>query len=196
MRTFLLLAAMVFLSGCFTSGRQSAKAWTVEPPSVRSQAVSPEGGSPAFATTRVGSVVVSAPYDRPSFVVRRSDGSVAFDAYNEFAAAPSSILRTPVRTQLANDGRFGHVVPSSSVAGADASVEVLVHDLSLDCRESGKRVARAAVSVDVVNTGRGPRSVVLSGDGTSEADAAAGDYSAAFSEAFNAAFSEALRLLK
>jgi len=196
MRNLVAFVALSLLSGCFTSGKQPAKAWNVEPSSSEMQAVKPEGGQPAFATTRLGSVVVSAPYDRSSFVVRRADGSMAFDAYNEFAAAPSAMLRGPVRAQLASDGRFGHVVQPSSVAGADASVEVLVRDLSLDCRDSGKRVARAAVSVDVVNTGRGPRSVALSGDGAGEADAASGDFSAAFSDAFNEALSAALRGLK
>ena len=196
MRLGAVLPALALLAGCFTSGRQPAKSWTVEPPPAKRGGVTPEGGASAFATTRVGSVVVCAPYDRASFVVRRADGSVAFDAYNEFAAAPSAILRVPVRAQLASDGRFGHVIQSSSVAGADASVEVLVRDLSIDCRESGKRVARASVSVDVVNTGRGPRSVALAGDGSGESNADSGDFSAAFSEAFNNALAEALRLLK
>ena len=81
-------------------------------------------------------------------------------------------------------------------ASTDASVEIMVTDLSLDCRESGKRTARAAVCVDVVKTGRGPRTVALSADGASEADAASGDFSAAFSKAFNEALAEALKLLK
>ena len=84
----------------------------------------------------------------------------------------------------------------SSAASADASVEVLVTDLSLDCRESGKRTARAAVCVDVVKTGRGARTVALSADGASEADATSGDFSSAFSKAFNEALAEALRVLK
>ena len=155
-----------------------------------------EKPSAAFGMTRVGTVVVNAPFDRTSFVVRRSDGSVAFDAYNEFASTPSALLRTPVQKMLASDGRFGHVVSPSSAASADASVEVMVTDLSLDCRESGKRKARAAVCVDVVKTGHGPRTVALSADGTSEADASAGDFSAAFSKAFNEALAEALKVLK
>ena len=146
--------------------------------------------------TRIGTVVVNAPFDRTPFVVRRADGSVAFDAYNEFASAPSALLRAPVHKMLASDGRFGHVVSPSSAASADASVEVLVTDLSLDCREDGKRKACAAVCVDVVKTGRGPRTVALSADGASEADATSGDFSAAFSKAFNEAFAEALKALK
>ncbi len=197
MRLAPLVLALALCAGCFTSGKPASKAWTVEPREAEAAgAAAGEGTSPAFVATRVGTIAVNAPYDRSPFVVRRSDGSVAFDAYNEFAAAPSALLRAPVRAQLAKDGRFGHVVSPSSVVNADAAVEVMVTDLSLDCRKPGERKARAAVSVDVVKTGRGPRAVALSGDGASEADATAGDYSAAFSAAFNEALAEALRALK
>ena len=194
-RAFALLL-LASCAGCFTSSRQPPKSWTVEPRAAAPQEVSMETPKAAFATTRVGTVAVSAPFDRTPFVVRRADGSVAFDAYNEFAATPASMLRTPVKAQLATDGRFGHVVSPSSAASADAAVEVLVTDLSLDCRESGKRTARAAVSVDVVRTGRGARMVALSADGASEADASSGDFSTAFSKAFNEALAEALKVLR
>ena len=196
MRSFLAILLLALCAGCFSSGRPEAKRWTVEPSSAPPQEQGMEKPSAAFGMTRVGTVVVNAPFDRTSFVVRRSDGSVAFDAYNEFASTPSALLRTPVQKMLASDGRFGHVVSPSSAASADASVEVMVTDLSLDCRESGQRKARAAVCVDVVKTGHGPRTVALSADGTSEADASAGDFSAAFSKAFNEALAEALKVLK
>ena len=196
MRSFLAILLLALCAGCFSSGRPEAKRWTVEPSSAPPQEQGMEKPSAAFGMTRVGTVVVNAPFDRTSFVVRRSDGSVAFDAYNEFASTPSALLRTPVKKMLASDGRFGHVVSPSSAASADASVEVMVTDLSRDCRESGKRKARAAVCVDVVKTGHGPRTVALSADGTSEADASAGDFSAAFSKAFNEALAEALKVLK
>ncbi len=197
MRLAPLAVSLALCAGCFTSGKPTPKSWTVEPRDSGAEAkTAGEGGGSAFVATRVGTIAVNAPFDRSPFVVRRSDGSVAFDAYNEFASTPSTLLRAPVRAQLATDGRFGHVVTPSSVANADAAVEVLVTDLSLDCRKPGERKARAAVSVDVVKTGRGPRAVALSGDGASEADATAGDYSAAFSAAFNDALAEALRALK
>jgi ABC-type uncharacterized transport system auxiliary subunit len=197
MRLAPLAVSLALCAGCFTSGKPTPKSWTVEPrdSDVEAKTVA-EGGGSAFVATRVGTISVSAPFDRSLFVVRRSDGSVAFDAYNEFASAPAALLRAPVRAQLAKDGRFGHVVSPSSVANADAAVEVLVTDLSIDCRKPGERKARAAVSVDVLKTGRGPRAVALSGDGAAEADAASGDYSAAFSAAFNEALAEALRGLK
>ena len=197
MRLAPLVVSLALCAGCFTSGKPTPKSWTVEPrESGAGTKTSVEGSGSPFVATRVGTIAVNAPFDRSPFVVRRSDGSVAFDAYNEFASAPAALLRAPVRAQLAQDGRFGHVVSPSSVANADAAVEVLVTDLSLDCRKSGERKARAAVSVDVLKTGRGPRAVALSGDGAGEADASAGDYSAAFSAAFNEALAEALRGLK
>ena len=197
MRLLPLALALALCAGCFTSGKPSPKSWALEPREAGAAGTAAgEGSGSAFVATRIGTISVNAPFDRSQFVVRRSDGSVAFDAYNEFAAAPATLLRAPVRAQLATDGRFGHVVSPSSVVNADAAVEVLVTDLSLDCRKTGERKARAAVSVDVVKTGRGPRTVALSGDGASEADATAGDYSAAFSAAFNEALAEALRALK
>ena len=177
MRRLLAVLPLVLCVGCFTSGKPQPKSWTLEPTSVPAADLSPEKKSPpAFATTRVGTVAVAAPFDRTLFVVRRADGSVAFDAYNEFAAAPSALLRAPVRAQLATDGRFGHVVTQSSTASSDASVD--------------------AVSVDVVRTGRGARMVALSADGASEADASSGDFSTAFSKAFNEALAEALKVLR
>ena len=196
MSRILAVIVLVLCAGCFSAAKPNAKSWTVEPLPVESHGRDMEKHQAAFGMTRVGTVVVNAPFDRTTFVVRRTDGSVAFDAYNEFAAAPSALLRAPVQKMLASDGRFGHVVSPSSVASADASVEIMVTDLSLDCREDGKRKARAAVSVDVVKTGRGPRSVALSADGASEADASSGDFSAAFSKAFNEALAEALKVLK
>ena len=192
----LLMAALLAgCAGCFSSSAPDSRAWLVAPRTDLPQPAVPEGGA-AFAATRLGVVNVCAPYDRAPFVIRRADGSVAFDAYNVFASAPNLLLRAPVRSRLQADGRFGHVVASSSAAAADAQVEVTVTDLSLDCRDSSKRTARAAVSLDVVKSGRGPRDVALVGSGSGEADASAGDYSAAFSAAFDAAVAEALRSLK
>ena len=93
-------------------------------------------------------------------------------------------------------GRFGRIVPQSSSATADVQVEVLVRDLSLDCSDAERRETRAAVSVDVLRASRGARAVILSGDGSGTADAKKGDYSAAFSQAFDAALANALRDLK
>ena len=120
----LLMAALLAgCAGCFSSGAPDSRAWLVAPRTDLPQPAAPEGGA-AFAATRLGVVNVCAPYDRAPFVIRRADGSVAFDAYNVFASAPNLLLRAPVRSRLQADGRFGHVVASSSAAAADAQVEV------------------------------------------------------------------------
>lgn len=185
------------LVGCLSSDAPDARSWTVESPAVgEDTAPVVEGGGSAFGTTRLGSVVVDAPYDKPPFVVRRADGSVAFDHYNVFAAAPASLLRVPVRNRLGMDSRFNCVVTQSSIASADTQVEAQVTDLSLDCRAEGRRLARAAVKLDVVKTGHGPRVVVFEGMGNGEADAQDGNYTRAFSAAIDAAVSGALRAMR
>lgn len=184
-------------AGCLSSDAPAAKAWTLDAaPSAPAAGVLEGAGKAAFTTTRVGAVSVDAPYDKTPFVVRRADGSVAFDHYNVFAASPAALLRAPVRNRIGADGRFGSVVSPSSAAWTDAQVEVQVTDLSLDCRTDGRRRARAALALDVVKAGRGPRTVALQGAGAGEADAAEGDYARAFSSAVDAALAEALKSLK
>ena len=186
-------AAFALCAGCLSSSTPAPKTWMVSP-AQELAAAAPRPG--AFSVTRQGQIAVNAPFDTTSFVVRRADGSVARDPYNVFAAQPSALLRNAVRSRLEADGRFGRVVPQSSSASADVQVEALVSDLSIDCSDLSRRTARAAVSLDVLRTGRNGRGVILSGDGAGTADAASGDYSAAFSQAFDAAMAAALRNLK
>ena len=187
------VAALLLCAGCLSSSVDPPNTWTVSPTDAKPPAVPPPG---AFSVTRQGAVTVTAPFDSTSFIVRRADGSVARDPYNVFVSPPSALLRTAVRARLEADGRFGRIVPQSSSASADVQVEVLVRDLSLDCTDAERRESRAAVSVDVLRTGRGVRTVILSGDGSGTGDAKGGDYSAAFSQAFDAALDSALRNLK
>ena len=187
------VAALLLCAGCFTSSTPMPKTWVVSPADVKPPAAPPPN---AFSVTRQGALTVMAPFDSTSFIVRRADGSVVRDPYNVFVSPPSALLRAAVRVRLEADGRFGRVVPQSSSASADVQVEVLVRDLSLDCSEAERRTARAAVSIDVLRTGRGARTVILSGDGSGTSNAAKGDYSAAFSQAFDAALVDALKALK
>ena len=186
--------ALAICVGCFTSAPPPAKAWTVD--AAAPSGLPPAEPKPVFAATRLGGVSVLAPYDQPSFTVRRSDGSLAFDPGNRFAAQPAALLKGPFMAGLAADGRFGHVVPQASIVSADAVVEVTVPELSLDCRKEGSRKARASVTVNVVRNGRTVRDIALSGSGAGEADAENGDYSAAFSAAVGTAFANALSGLK
>ena len=190
----LVAAAMVSCAGCFSSAPPPATAWTVDAAPV--SGLPPAEPKPVFAATRLGGVAVLPPYDQPAFAVRRTDGSIAFDPANHFAAQPASLLKGPLMASLAADGRFGHVVSQTSVVNSDAIVEVVVPELSLDCRTAGSRKARAAVTVNVVQGGRSQRDIALSGSGAGEADASDGNYSAAFSAAVNTAVANALSGLK
>ena len=188
------LGALVTCAGCLSSAPPPAVAWNMEaavPPGLP-----PTEPKPVFAATRLGGVLVLAPYDGQPFTVKRADGSVAFDPANRFAAQPASLLKGPLMAGLAADGRFGHVVPQTSMVDPDAVVEVVVPELSLDCSREGSRKARASVTVNVVRGGRSARDIAMSGNGTGEADAADGNYSAAFGAAVNAAIANALSGLK
>ena len=193
---WLALAAAVAVScaGCFSSAPPPATAWTLDAAPV--SGLPPAEPKPVFAATRLGGVSVLPPYDQSSFAVRRTDGSIAFDPANRFAAQPAALLKGPLMAGLSADGRFGHVVPQSSVVISDAIVEVVFPELSLDCRDAGSRKARASVTVNVVKGGRSQRDIALSGSGAGEADASDGNYSAAFSAAVNTAVANALSGLK
>ena len=168
--------------GCFTVAPPQPKSWVVSAPHESSAEVV------VTKTARLGSLSVAAPYDKPALVVKRADGSIAFDAYNVFATSPSMLLRMPLSALLEADGRFGRILSASSVARSATTLEAVVTDLSLDCREEGRRLARVALSLAVIEN----REVKMFLDGVGSADAAAGDYSAAFSEAFAKAVSAAL----
>ena len=194
------MAALFLCAGCFSSSVTPPMAWTVNPgyakPSDASRAVE-------YSVARQGAVTVMPPCDSVSFVVRRKDGSIAHDPYNVFISPPSSLLRAAVQARLESDGRFGRVVPQTSLASADVLVEVVVRDLSLDCTVADCRRAQAAVSVDVLRADRGARTVVLTGQGDSRDGNPAGDvgvvkngdYTAAFSQAFDVALAGALQSL-
>ena len=189
-----IVLSMVACTGCLSSAPPPATSWIVE--SSVPSGLPPVEPKPVFAATRLGGVSVLAPYDQQPFTVKRVDGSVAFDPCNRFAAQPAALVRGVLMANLAADGRFGHVVPQNSIVNSDAVVEVVVPELSLDCSTEGVRKARASVSVNVVRGGRSARDVAMSGSGTGEADAADGNYSAAFGNAVNTAIANALSGLK
>lgn len=181
--TFLGCAALAAVTGgCILSSPPKPKSWVVTAQRKPAAEVS------VSKSARLGMLSVAAPYDKPALTVRRSDGSVAFDSYNVFATSPSVLLRAPLTALLEGDGRFGRVLPTSSSAKVDSTLEAVVNDLALDCREEGKRTARVSISLVVMEN----REVKMILDGEGAADAEAGDYSAAYSEAFANAVSTAL----
>ncbi len=179
---YILIFSFALLSGCLVSAPPQPKSWVVSAPRKPSLEVN------VTKVARLGSLSVAAPYDKPAMAVRRKDGSLAFDAYNVFATSPSSLLRSPLAALLSENGRFGRILPSASTARTGTTVETVVNDLSLDCREEGRRIARVSLSLAVVEN----REVKEFLDGEGTADVADGDYSAAFSAAFEKAVSAAM----
>jgi len=189
-----IAAVALALSGCLSGpSRPPVKAWTVEPAtadSARAPVRLDELTPPPFKATRLGGVTVLPPYDTAPIHVKRADGTLAEDAYNVFAAAPSQLLRRPVMGALAQEQRFGHILPSASSAASEAVAEVLVSELALDCRDGRK--AKVRLGLNIVKG----REVVLASEAEGSADAASGDYTEAFSKAFNDAIREGLVNLK
>jgi len=87
--------------------------------------------------------------------VLRSDGSIAFDPRNSFAAAPGSIIK-------------------DAVVGRGGEGSLFVRRLALDCRAEGRR--DAVVSLEIVSGNRASK-------GNAAEPTADGNYSKAFSSA-------------
>jgi ABC-type uncharacterized transport system auxiliary subunit len=174
--------ALALAAGCIVSAPPQPKSWVV---SAQRKAT---GELNVSKTARLGAISVAAPYDKPALAVKRADGSVAFDSYNVFATAPSALLRAPLTTLLEDGGRFGRILHTSSMARTGTTVEAVVNDISLDCSEEGRRVAKVSISLAVLEN----REVKEFLDGEGTADAESGDYSAAFSEALAKAVAAAL----
>ena len=177
------IISVLAFSGCLTSAPPPPKSWIVS----ASRKLNSELMIDKVA--RLGSITVAAPYDKSALAVKRADGSLAFDAYNVFASSPSALLRAPLAALLEDDGRFGRVLSSVSTARSSSTLEAVVTDLSLDCTVENRRTAKVSISIAVVEN----REIKMFLDGSGSADAASGDYSAAFSEAFSQAVFDALR---
>lgn len=167
--------AMAALSGCFTSGGPEPVKWTVNAVAPKTSAASARA-----ETVRISHLAVRPPFDSRSLTVLRSDGSVAFDYYNQFALAPSVLLMPVAVDVLSASGMFKAVLPSSSSARSDFSMEISVDRFALDCRVKGVRKAAVAVTVRAVKD----RALVRTVKGEAARIAGEGGYTAAFSEAF------------
>ena len=182
----LLAAALPMVSGCLSSGVLPVSRWTID-----YRAAAKPAASVRHGVVRVSQVAVRAPYDGDGMSVLRADGSVAADAYNVFAAAPSQLLRGTVFDALVASGLFAAVVNGSSSVASSLSAELLVTLLALDCREGGgaRRTARAEIVLRLVDS-RGGLVQALPASG--EADAGDGNYGSAFSTAVSRAIEQAL----
>lgn len=126
---------------------------------------------PAYWTIDVDSgakaafVTVCAPYGGQRIAVLRQDGSLAFDPANSFAASPAAIIKDAL---VVRGGR-----------GA-----VMIRRLALDCRAAGRR--DALVEIDYILGEK-------TGNGAASVPTADGNYTAAFSRAFEKAYAQAVK---
>ena len=184
------MIAFVFLpmlAGCLGTAPKAPKNWTVE-----WTGTTVENASDAKApSVKLQQLEVRAPYGGSRIAVLRPDGSIVFDAFNAFAAPPASLLKGAAFDVVEASGVFSRAVRPGSSAAADLSLEITVTRLAFDCRAEGRREA----SVELVMTLVGGRSVVSSAKGEASAPVD-GDFSAAFSHAFENAVLSALRSLK
>ena len=169
-----IMAAMLLLAGCLTGGSTDPVKWTIEAAAVKTAAAEARMG-----TVRISQLAVRPPYDSRLLTVLRADGSVAFDPYNQFALAPSSLLKAAALDVIAASGVFKAVLPSSTAARTDASLEISVDRFALDCRAGESRDAAVAVTVWLVKD----RMVVKTVKGEATKSARDGGYAAAFSAA-------------
>lgn len=183
-----LLLLLPLLAGCFTSSSASSVShWPIE-------YVGKAQARPAAALGlgRITQVVVRTPYNDDGIVVLRKNGTVETDAYNEFVAQPSFLLKGVVFDAMEASGAFSSVLNASSSVVESVSVEVMVTRLALDCRREGAREAVVALVLRIVKDGALMQ--VEKGEGSSDAED--GDYGAAFSRAVSAALSAAFGNLR
>lgn len=114
----------------------------------------------ADTNLKVSEISVAAPYDGQRFVVLRPDGSVAFDGFNSFGARPVQLIDAAVCIDYSAPTLF-------------------VRKLALDCTVKGER--KAVVELWL---GEDPQTSI---QGVGIADAADGNYSSAFTKAFETA---------
>lgn len=141
---------------------------------------------------RISQVQVRPPDSGARLMVLREDGSVAFDNYNQFAAAPALLMRNLAEDVFANCGRFPGIVVSSSGVTTPYAVEVNVTRLALDCRQAGRRDALVELNVVLVASHK----IVSTGYGEACTPTGDGNYSAAFSKAATVALGDAIRMLR
>ena len=197
MKKLIAFALLPVLSGCLTASSPKVTQWLLEytgptgscPPSEASCEAGAMRGAPQakYGVARVSQVLVRSPYGEKGLAVLRTDGSVAFDSYNEYAANPTAMMKGVVFDAMDASGLFGAVVTPSSSVRSSVQTEVHISRLALDCRSDGVRKAVASVRVRIVtNEGK-----ALYAQGEGEADAKEGNYGAALSRALSMALNSA-----
>lgn len=183
MKKILAFLLIPVLAGCLTSSMPDVSRWMLE-----YRGAAAPAKDVRFEAVRVSQIVVCPPYNSINMAVLRANGTVAFDAYNEFAAQPALLLKGPIYDALTGSGLFRTVVGPSSSVQTSVAAEVLVTRFALDCRTEGRRLATVAVLLRILD--RREPAVIVKGDAA--VDAADGNYGAAFSRAVSQAFESAL----
>jgi len=180
-RFFVLALAASLFAGCLTPAPPAPVNWTIEwrP---HEDAVTTWETLPL--TLRVADVVVRAPYSGTRLPVLRADGSLAFDAYNIFAAPPGKLMKGAAVDAIVRSKRFRHVIGHESQAKADLEMEVTVTRLALDCRTEGRRDALVELTVAFIDEKGG---VLAVGPGRASVPVSEGNFSTGFSRAFSGA---------
>ncbi|MBR1871044.1 MAG: hypothetical protein IJ802_04390 [Kiritimatiellae bacterium] len=191
MKNMIWLLAVAGLCGCIGgSGKPPQKLWTIQIADKQEHAVA------AQRTARVGAVSVAAPFDNVPITVLRADGTVARDPVNQFAASPAALLKAALADAVAEDGRFGNVLPVASNAAADISIEAVFTQVALDCTVASSRFAVVKVDIAAVDTAKPSRKLIATACGESRVDASSGNFSLAFSSAAAKAIRQALAKLQ
>lgn len=185
MKTALRILVVSTFAGCMSAAPKPPVCWTIEGSGGMPRAPAAADAEDA----KLLQVSVRAPYDAREFAILRADGSVAFDSFNRFAAAPASLLKGAALDILESSGRFARVLPGTSSAKVPLFVEISVDELALDCRGPDGMAAVAKVTLATMR-GRDIE-YVSRGEGRSPAGAGE-DFSRAFSNAFAAAVDNAL----
>ena len=184
MRACLFILPLTLLTGCLTASITPVSYWVVKRANVQALSTTQKYGA-----VRVSQVSVRSPYDSRQLVVRRPDGSLAFDAYNQFAALPSQVFKAPVISALSDSGLCKVAVDASSSARVDHIAEVVVTDLAIVSSGDNQLSASVAVLIRMLDAKRDVVSVSI---GSGEVPVRDGLYTDAFSEAFSSAVGKML----
>lgn len=182
----LIAVASLALCGCMGPAPRTPENWTVE--FWRAGGGGGEKAAARAGAVRIAQVSVRQPYDGVRLAVMRPDGSLAFDPFNAFAAAPSQMLRGAVQDAVDASGAFERALAANTSAACPLTLETTVARIALDCRKDGRRDASIELSMLLLK-GREP---VASARAEGKAATGDGDYSAAFSKALAKAVQSAL----
>ncbi|MCR5414369.1 MAG: hypothetical protein K6F50_06545 [Kiritimatiellae bacterium] len=176
-----MLVGTAMLAGCLGSHPAEPFSWTVEADGALLHCA-PQDAKRVKA--RLRDLSVRAPYDGARIVVMRADGSFAFDPCNSFAARPPLLLKG-----IAKDALEAAVPADFAVepSRAEVTFDVEVSRIALDCRSEGSRKARVSLALTAFPRGGEGRAF----KSEASADAADGNYTKAFSQAFADALGKA-----